>query len=173
MKPDLRSFILEMIIEYFSIPNYYEKAKKILIEFLKIDNDNMDESKWGRLFRDNLLKLDEDYDLIESIIASNIGDKLFEDFLEYLDVNKTRKKYAKYILNNCQKIIESQDNDINIKYGLESRVLNIVIGLYDETKGSLVTEEKEIASICLDIWDLMYEKDFGSAKQLTMQLMDR
>ena len=169
---EVKVHVLEMIITYFSVPKYHDKAKAHLIHFAQVEHEKADEVKWGRLFRDNLLDIEEDRDLLEAVASSRIGKRMLESFLEYLDLNRARKKYATLILNICERIIDSEGIDNDYEWGLETILVKTIIGLYNEVKGIPFSEEKEIASLCLDMWDLMYKRDFGSAKQLTNQFMD-
>ncbi len=47
----------------------------------------------------------------------------------------------------------------------------MVISLYDAYSDDL-DEENSIALQCLDIWDIMYEKQIGIARKLTETMMD-
>ena len=69
------------------------------------------------------------------------------------------------IKNRC-----SKDEGI---WGIEDEITKLIIGLYDETSGSPLPQIKDIAKECLDIWDLMYEKQIGPIRFLSQKLMER
>ena len=58
-------------------------------------------------------------------------------------------------------------------WGIEDEISKLIIGLYDETSNSTIPEIKDIANECLDIWDLMFEKQFGQIRSLSQKLMER
>lgn len=172
LKESVRKNILYMTINYFSIPKFRKKAKYLLLQFIETKPEGSDEFQWRRLFRDNLLNVEEDRDLIELLMSSGIKKKLLENVLEYLDINRARKKYATQILKACENIIETNNTDYSYYWGLETTLVKIIIGLYDEVKGSSSAEDQKIASLCLAMWDLMYQKDFGYAKEITNKFMN-
>jgi hypothetical protein len=55
----------------------------------------------------------------------------------------------------------------------DERYSKLVIGLYDETSGDTRPELKHIAKECLDIWDLMFEKQIGPVRRLSQEMMER
>lgn len=58
-------------------------------------------------------------------------------------------------------------------WGIENNISKLIIGLYDETVASTDPQLKETASRCLDIWDLTYEKQIGSIRQLSQEILER
>lgn len=48
-----------------------------------------------------------------------------------------------------------------------------IISLYDETVNSSKMEDKQIADKCLDLWDIMFERQRGSAREVSRKLMER
>ena len=52
------------------------------------------------------------------------------------------------------------------------KISRLIIGLYDEATSNKTSKYKDIANKCLDIWDLMYEKNLGIARTLANQIMN-
>lgn len=49
----------------------------------------------------------------------------------------------------------------------------LVVGLYDETEGKTELEMKNLAIKCLDIWDKIFERQIGTIKLLSKEILDR
>ena len=47
------------------------------------------------------------------------------------------------------------------------------MALYDETANSEGKIHKQIAAKCLDLWDIMFEKQLGAVREISYKLMDR
>jgi dihydrodipicolinate synthase/N-acetylneuraminate lyase len=56
---------------------------------------------------------------------------------------------------------------------LEEIFPKLIMGLYDEVMDSPNFEDKAIAEKCLDFLDVLFEKEIGSAKKLSIELMNR
>lgn len=57
--------------------------------------------------------------------------------------------------------------------GIEDEISKLLIGLYDETCSSSQPDLRNIAKECLDLWDLMFEKQIGPIRKLSQEMMDR
>ena len=49
----------------------------------------------------------------------------------------------------------------------------LIISLYDETSNSSIGKDKKIADKCLELWDIMFEKQLGSVREISRKLMER
>ena len=54
---------------------------------------------------------------------------------------------------------------------IERDLIKLVWGLYDEAN-SEEDKDEDISSRCLDIWDLMFEKQIGETQELTRKMME-
>ena len=52
-------------------------------------------------------------------------------------------------------------------------VISSAFVLYDETANSERGTDKQIAARCLDLWDIMFEKQLGSVREISYKLMER
>ena len=164
--------MLEMIILYFSEEKYRSKAKALLEKIILLEDDKDNDILWGRLFRDKIVKPDEDEILISNILKSKIKKHVLSDFSEFIMEERTIKEFSDLILELTENIIENP-KDIKYIWGIENELINLIFCLYDKTSNDYTEESSIIASRCLDLWDRMYEKNVGMARSLTEQLMEK
>lgn len=63
--------------------------------------------------------------------------------------------------------------DLRKLWGLEDEISKLIISLYDETSNSNIGKDKKIADKCLELWDIMFEKQLGSVREISRKLMER
>lgn len=165
-----RKPMLEMLIVYFNVNKFREKTKEILNKIIRIEDDRDNEFLWGRLFSDKLVDPVKDKELIELILCSKIKKNIIGHFSDYIMEKRQLKNYADAIFKLCTEIL-GNPNDIKYTWGVDTELLKLILSLYDETVDSALAEDDAIAQRCLDIWDLMYEKNIGMARNLTEQLL--
>ena len=49
----------------------------------------------------------------------------------------------------------------------------MIIALYDETANSGLARDKQVAEKCLELWDIMFEKQIGQVRALSREMMER
>lgn len=59
------------------------------------------------------------------------------------------------------------------QWGIEDEISKLIISLYDETVNSGKMADKHIADKCLDLWDIMFERQLGSVREVSRKLMER
>ena len=164
---------LEMATLYFNKTNFNEIAKKIILSF-KNSNHNL-EWIFSRLFHDDNIDFARDKDFLNEMINSKLSRKSIYSFVNYLE-NEARSiiDYSDFILSLSREVIEKakESDDTNI-WGLDDEVSKLVIGLYDETCSSQLPKNKSITEECLELWDLMFENQFGSIRSLSHAIMER
>ncbi len=161
--------VLEMAVAYMKEEKCREQAQLIISRCLSKDIDI--DYVLSRLFSEELVDIKGDEDFIEEIISSKLGRKLLPEFIAFIGKQKCSiKDYGKVLISTCS---ETVNDDSGSNYLLNQEVSKIVFALYDECKNSRIREYQEYASECLDILDLMYEKQLGLARRLTVQLMER
>ena len=167
----LRRAMLEMMIIYFGVNKYKSKAKAILVKVIDIESDIDNNFLWGRLFRNEILDVKEDCDLIKKILYSKLNKRVLMDFSEFIKKQGNLKEYSDLIIESGLAILEkNQINTIQI-WGFEAEISKLIISLYDITSVSNLEKDKAIACKCLNIWDKMYEYNAGMARLLTDQMM--
>lgn len=165
-----RKLILEMIIIYFGLSDYKGRAKDLLNRIILIENDVDNDFLWGKLFRDKLVDLELDKDLICNILKSKIKRRVLSDFANLVSEQRKLKEYYELIL---EVTISALDNRIDVigYWAVDIELSKLVIALYDVTANSVEGEDQVIAGKCLDVWDKMYEFNVGLARSLTEQML--
>lgn len=164
--------VLHMTTNYFNKEEYNLLAKDIIRKFMAITLDL--EMPISNLFYNNIIDLKRDKDFIIEIINSRLSSQTVYAFVHYLDEeSKSIVDYKDIILSMSYHLIKNScSKDVDI-WEIEDEISKLIIGLYDETSGSSLSEFKDIAKECLDIWDLMFEKQIGPIRFLSQQLMER
>lgn len=162
--------VLEMLIVYLGIEKYKEKAKAALIHNLE-DPFNI-EFPWTRLFYDKLVDLEKDEEFINVVMRSVVGRSILGAFFHFIEeAGSSLKNYENIILRVCRNLIELGENRNEVLWMYQDKISKMVISLYDAYSDDLEDDES-IALQCLDLWDIMYEKQIGMARELTKTIMD-
>ena len=160
--------VLHMAIIYFNKDEFNILAKSMIRKFKTSTLDL--EMPISRLFYDDLIDLERDRDFLIEIMGSGLSRRTVHAFVHYLEEeSKSVVNYKDIILSMSYHLINSgcvKDEGI---WGVEDEISKLVIGLYDETSGSSIPEMKKIAEECLDIWDLMFEKQIGPIRFLSQK----
>lgn len=156
---------------YFNTLEYNEKCKNVI---LKLNNNNCDlESFISRIFYENEIDLERDKEFLIEIIKSNSGRRSIHALVKYLEENALSIiDFSEIILEVLKSFVEYEDNQENI-YFYGDELSKLVVELYDETEGKEEKEMKDIANECLDIWDKMFERQIGTIRLLSKEILDR
>ena len=161
--------ICQMAINYLKVKNHEEKSKKIILHHLSKNITNL-EKILPQLFRDDLLDIKKDKDLILKLLTSEYRDKLYYYFLKFLEKQVSISDYENIIFETVSNIV-SKNNELKLEpyyyRRIEEYLSRLMIQLYDEHKGD------DIADRCLDIIDQMFENEFGSSRTLIEELMNK
>ena len=161
--------ICQMAINYLKVKNHEEKSKKIILHHLSKNITNL-EKILPQLFRDDLLDIKKDKDLILKLLTSEYRDKLYYYFLKFLEKQVSISDYENIIFETVSNIV-SKNNELKLEpyyyRRIEEYLSRLMIQLYDEHKGD------DIADRCLDIIDKMFESEFGSSRTLIEELMNK
>ena len=163
--------ILDMAITYLKVDGYQEKAKNIILAYKNIDKDM--NFPLSRIFYDNLVDAKQDRIFIKEFIESKAGRRQINAFIRYLEKNTISLiDYADIILELCKNILQMKSEELQSQWGIEMEVSKLIISLYDETTNSTISGKK-IADKCLELWDIMFEKQLGSVREISRKLMER
>lgn len=162
--------VLEMLIVYVGVEKYREKAKNALIHNM---DDSFDmEFPWTRLFYEKLVDIDKDEGFINSILSSAIGMQVLGAFINYITESQSElRSFKNVVLNMCYKLIELGENSNGLLWIHQDEISKLVISLYDAYSDGL-EDDDGVAMKCLDIWDAMYQKQIGMARELTKSMME-
>ena len=164
--------ILEMAIIYLDIGDYREFAKDIILKFV---NCNLDlEFPLTRIFSKEYIKLEDDKKFLQAIVGSKTSKKIVWSFTHYLEENALSVvDYADIIIKLCENILWMETEELRNQWGIEDEISKLIISLYDETANSEKRADKQISEKCLELWDIMFEKQLGSVRETSRKLMER
>ena len=163
--------VLIMIENYFNTLEYNQKCKDIV---LKLNSNNFDlENFISRIFYDNNIDLERDKDFLIEITKSNSGRRSIHALINYIEENNLSiLDFSQIILEILKSFVEDEYNTENL-YFYGDELSKLVVELYDETEGKNDREMKALANECLDIWDKMFERQIGTIKLLSKEILDR
>lgn len=161
--------ICQMAVNYFDNKNSKEKAKDVILFYLQKEDVNL-ETILPQLFRDKLLDISEDKELILQLLTSKYKDKMNYYFLKFLESQTEISHYEEIIFETVSGMLS-----VETKYQIEpfyrrrveEMLSRLMLNLYDEHK------EDEISEQCLDTIDMMFENEFGSTRTLINELMQK
>lgn len=172
MNKNQKNAIVHMAVCYLNVPEYRNKSKEIILRYIRF-SDQISYPMWN-IFRDNMLDLEADSEFLIEIMKSNVSELLLNSFITYLDSSiGSLKAYGEIIITLCQNCLNRVDGNKDASYGIVGHISRLVLALYDETVGCKSETYKKIAEKCLDLWDIMFEKQIGYTRALSLQLMDR
>lgn len=161
--------ICQMAINYLKVKNHEEKSKRIILHYLSKNVTNL-EKILPQIFRDDLLDIKKDKDLILNLLTSEYRDKLYYHFLESLEKQESISDYENIIFEIVCNIV-SKTNELKLEpyyyRRIEEYLSRLMMQLYDKHMGD------DIADRCLDIIDQMFENEFGSSRTLIEELMNK
>ncbi len=162
--------ICEIAIKYFKNKNIKEKAKKLILYYLDREDTNLD-GILPQIFSDDLLDIIEDRDFVFQLFASKYKNKIYYHFCLFLEKQPEISCYEDIIFEMISKILSDVTfYQIEPYYHcrkIEEVLSRSMLSLYDEHK------EDEISERCLDIIDKMFENEFGNARILIDELMQK
>ena len=163
--------VLIMIENYFNTLEYNQKCKDIV---LKLNSNNFDlENFISRIFYDNNIDLERDKDFLIEITKSNSGRRSIHALINYIEENNLSiLDFSQIILGILKSFVKDEYNTENL-YFYGDELSKLVVELYDETEGKNDREMKALANECLDIWDKMFERQIGTIKLLSKEILDR
>lgn len=163
--------IVRILEIYFNTLEYNEKCKNIII---KLNNNNCDlESFISRIFYEKEIELERDKKFLIEIIKSNSGRRSLHALVKYLEENALSViDFSDIILEVSKSFVDYEENQENI-YFYGDELSKLIVELYDETEGKEEKEMENIANECLDIWDKMFEKQIGTIRLLSKEILDR
>lgn len=163
--------VIRMLEEYFNTLEYNEKCKNLI---LKLNSNDCDlESFISRIFYENEIDLERDKEFLIEIIKSNSGRRSIHALVKYLEENALSIiDFSEIILEVLKSFVEYENNQENI-YFYGDELSKLVVELYDETEGKEEKEMQDIARECLNIWDKMFERQIGTIRLLSKEILDR
>ena len=160
--------ILEMTILYLDISKYKEIAQKIILTYKNTDIDL--QFPLSKIFNKRYIDSIHDKEFLKELMESKVSRKLVRAFVDYLEENNNSIIFYKdIILQLCENILQMKLEDLRQEWGLEDHISKLIISLYDKT----INTDKQIADKCMDLWDIMFEKQWRSVREISKKLMER
>lgn len=160
--------ILEMAILYLDISEYKEIAQKIILTYKNTDIDL--QFPLSKIF--NKIYIDSIYnkEFLKELMESKVSRKLVQAFVNYLEENTNSIiLYKDIILQLCENILQMKLEDLKQEWELENHISKLIIFLYDKT----INIDKQTSDKCMDLWDIMFERQLGSVREISQKLMER
>jgi len=160
--------ILEMAILYLDISKYKEIAQKIILAYKNTDIDL--QFPLSKIFNKRYIDSIHDKEFLKELMESKVSRKLVRAFVDYLEENNNSIIFYKdIILQLCENILQMKLEDLKQEWGLEDHISKLIISLYDKT----INTDKQIADKCMDLWDIMFERQWRSVREISKKLMER
>ena len=81
--------------------------------------------------------------------------------------------YADIVIQLCENILQMDVETLRKQWGIEDEISKLIISLYDKTATSGKMADKQIAYKCPDLWDIMFERQLGTVRKISRELMER
>lgn len=165
-------YILHMAVIYLKYDEYRETSKNIILRYRNLDMNL--EFPLANIFYDNLVDVERDSQFLILIMQSQVSRKVIFAFVRFLEENACSiKDYAEIIIALCENIIEVSQQEVEKQWGIEGDLSKLIFALYDEVANSSDESDRKVAEKCLELWDMMFEKQIGQVRELSRQLMER
>lgn len=164
--------ILDMAVIYLNVNDYREKAKNIILNYNNIDMDV--EFPLSKIFYNKYVDAKHDRQFLQEFMKAKISKRTVRAFIHYLEENAVSiVDYADIIVQLCENILQMKLEDLRKQWGIEDEISKLIISLYDETANSNKVTDKQIAAKCLELWDIMFERQLGSVREVSRKIMER
>lgn len=164
--------ILQMSIAYLRVGEKHEKAKMLILSCKDFSNSNR--GALSRIFREHFISAENDAEFLLQIMSGKLDSRVVYDFSSFLEAEPgSVKEYAELILTLCRNILSRERGAEKSLWRPDREISKLVLDLYDECAGSAREKDKKIAEQCLDLWDMMFEKQIGQVRMLSRELMER
>lgn len=148
--------VCNQAVSSFNQDEFHNRSKEVLLNY--INTDKYEVHSFGMLFWDNCIDIDRDEDFLIKLMCSKQKPYQLQAFLEFIfKQDKDITKYAKVIKSICENILLRGD-DFDREMIIED-LIKCIIKLFDNNR-----MDKEVQSLCLDMWDNLYQCCLKSIK---------
>ena len=170
MKKEQVETIFEMAKLYLKEDKFNSKAKKMILN-LMVNRPELNLSI-SSIFDHKYIDINRDKDFILEVTNLDLRERTVYSFVRYLQrENISLFECKDIIFAICYQLIENPKEYKNF-YHLEDELYKLVVGLYDEVLGLQRDELKLVREECLKVWDLMFEKNIGTTRVLSREIMN-
>lgn len=164
--------ILEMAVQYLKSDKYREEAQKIILYYKNTSTDV--EIPLSYMFDEQFLEVNRDVEFLKTFLKTKMSRFSIRAFLKFLERNAISiLDFADILIQQCENILSLNTEELQSQWGLVDEVSKLIIKLYDETANSTSENEKMIALKCMDLWDIMFERQLGVVRDVSRKLMER
>ncbi len=164
--------ILDMAVIYLEVNDYREVAKDIILTYKSIDMDV--EFPLSKMFYDKYIDVKNDREFLREFMKTRVSRRTVSAFIHYMEENAVSiVDYGDIIIQLCENILQMEIETLREQWGIEDEISKLIISLYDETVNSSRMADEQIAGKCLDLWDIMFERQLGSVREVSRKLMER
>lgn len=164
--------ILDMAVIYLKVNDYREVAKNIILTYKSIDMDV--DFPLSKIFDDKYVDAKRDKQFLQEFMKTKVSRRIAWAFVYYLEENAVSiVDYADIIIQLCENVLQMEQEALRKQWGIEDEISKLIISLYDETANSNTVTCKQIAAKCLELWDIMFERQLGSVREISRKLMER
>lgn len=164
--------ILDMAIIYLEVNEYREVAKNIILIYKSIDTDV--EFPLSKMFYDKYVDAKRDRQFLQEFMKTKVSRRTVRAFVRYLEENAVSVvDYADIITQLCENVLQMEVKALRKQWGIEDEISKLIISLYDETAKSGKMVDKQISDKCLDLWDIMFDRQLGAVREVSRKLMER
>ena len=157
-----------MAILYLDISKYKEISQKIILTYKNTDIDL--QFPLSKIFNKRYINSIHDKEFLKELMESRVSKKLVHTFVNYLEENTNSIiLYKDIILQLCENTLQMKLEDLKQEWGLENHISKLIISLYDKA----INIDNQTSDKCMDLWDIMFEKQLGSVREISKKLMER
>lgn len=126
------------------------------------------------MFYDKYVDAKRDREFLQEFMKAQVSRRTIYAFVNYLEESAISiVDYADIILRLCENVLQMEVEALREQWGIEDEISKLIISLYDEIVNSGKMADEQIADKCLDLWDIMFERQLGSVREVSRKLMER
>lgn len=166
--------VVRFAVLYALWPSYnieQELEKTIILRFINLNLDL--EFPLVCIFSKEYIKLEDDKRFLQEIVSSKASKKIVWSFIHYLEENALSIVDYADIIRLCENTLRMKIEELKKQWGIEDEISKLIISLYDETANSQKETDRKTAEKCLELWDIMFERQIGSVREISRKLMER
>jgi hypothetical protein len=148
--------ICHQAVSSFNQEEFHDKSQEVLLNY--IETDNYEINSFGSLFFDRCIDIERDEDFLIKLMNSKQKPYQIHSFLDYVSkLDEDITSYVNVIKSICENVLlsgDSWDNEM-----ITEDLIKCIIKIFDSKRST-----PEIQSLCLDMWDDLYQRCLKSIK---------
>jgi len=170
--PEQVQEIVHTAVIYLKSAEYREEAKKIILYYKNTNTDI--EMSLSYMFDEEYLDANKDAEFLKAFLQTRISRLTIRGFILFLEKNAMSiMDYADILIKQCEEILNLSNEELGQYWGIVDEVSKLIFQLYDETANVKNVELKKLSFKCIDLWDIMFERQLGSVRSISKELLNR